>query len=136
MNIAKNMAKLVDTNLIIRFLVKDNPTQFEAAQKVFSSLNEKLILADLVLAEVVWTLLSVYKLGKHEIVEKLLKLLELKNLIANFHLLINSLLIYRDHNISFVDAYLVAYAELEKLEGIYSFDKDLDKIKEVKRFKP
>lgn len=130
------MAKLVDTNLIIRFLIKDNFTQFEAAQKIFSSSNEKLILPDLVLAEVVWTLLSVYKLGKQEVVEKLLKLLELKNLIANFHLLVNSLLIYRDHNISFVDAYLAAYAELEKLEGIYSFDKDLDKIKEVKRLEP
>lgn len=136
MNIAKNMAKLVDTNLIIRFLIKDNPTQFEAAQKIFSSLNEKLILPDLVLAEVVWTLLSVYKLGKQEIVEKLLKLLELKNLTANFHLLINSLLIYRDYNVSFVDAYLAAYAELEKLEGLYSFDRDLDKIKGVKRFEP
>lgn len=130
------MGKLVDTNLIIRFLIKDDPYQFEAAKKLFSSSDQDLILPDLILAEVVWTLHSVYKLTKQEIVEKLLKLLELKNLIANFHLLINSLLIYRDHNISFVDAYLTAFCEEEKLEGIYSFDKDLDKIKTIKRFKP
>lgn len=130
------MAKLLDANLIIRFLIKDNLSQFEAAQKLFSSLNENLVLTDLILAEVVWTLHSVYKLTKQEIIEKLLKLLELKNLSANFHLLTNSLLIYRDHNISFVDAYLAAYAEEEKLEGIYSFDKGLDKIKSVKRFAP
>lgn len=135
-SIVKNMGKLLDTNLIIRFLIKDNPAQFEATQKLFSSLDEKLILPDLVLAEVVWTLHSVYKLTKQEIVEQLLKLLELKNLIANFHLLINSLLIYRDYNISFVDAYLISYCGDEKLEGIYSFDKGLDKIKEIKRFKP
>lgn len=128
------MAKLLDANLIIRFLIKDNLSQFEAAQKLFSSLNENLVLTDLILAEVVWTLHSVYKLTKQEIIEKLLKLLELKNLSANFHLLTNSLLIYRDHNISFVDAYLAAYSEEEKLEGIYSFDKGLDKIKSVKRF--
>lgn len=130
------MAKLLDANLIIRFLIKDNLSQFEAAQKLFSSLNENLVLTDLILAEVVWTLHSVYKLTKQEIIEKLLKLLELKNLSANFHLLTNSLLIYRDHNISFVDAYLAAYSEEEKLEGIYSFDKGLDRIKSVKRFAP
>lgn len=90
----------------------------------------------MVLAEVVWTLHSVYKLTKQEIIENLLKLLELKNLTANFHLLINSLLIYRDYNISFIDAYLIAYCEEKKLEGIYSFDEGLNKIKTVKRFKP
>lgn len=130
------MAKLLDTNLIIRFLIKDDPGQFEAAQKLFSSLNENLILTDLVLAEAVWTLHSVYKLTKQAVIEKLLKLLELKNLTANYHLLANSLLIYRDHNISFIDAYLIAYCEQNKLDGIYSFDKDLDKIKSVKRLEP
>lgn len=130
------MAKLIDTNLIIRFLIKDDPDQFEASQKLFSSQDEDLILPDLILAEVVWTLHSVYKLTKEEIIEKLLKLLELKNLTANFDLLINSLLIYRDYNISFVDAYLIAFCEQNKLEGIYSFDKGLDKVKSVKRLKP
>lgn len=130
------MATLVDTNLIIRFLIKDELPQFESAQKLFSSLDKNLILPDMVLAEVVWTLHSVYKLTKQEIIEKLLKLLELKNLTANFQLLTNALLIYRDYNISFVDAYLMAYSEIERLEGIYSFDQDLDKIKSVKRFEP
>lgn len=130
------MAKLIDTNLIIRFLIKDDPDQFEATQKLFSSQDENLILPDLILAEVVWTLHSVYKLTKQEIIEKLLKLLKLKNLTANFNLLINSLLIYRDYNISFVDAYLIAFCEQNKLAGIYSFDKGLDKIKSVKRLKP
>ncbi|MDP3732967.1 MAG: PIN domain-containing protein [Candidatus Daviesbacteria bacterium] len=130
------MAKLIDTNLIIRFLIKDDPDQFEAAQKLFSSLEENLILPDMVLAEIVWTLHSVYKLTKQEIIEKLLKLLELKNFTANFQLLTNSLLINRNYNVSFVDAYLIAFCEQNKLEGIYSFDKGLDKIKSVKRFKP
>lgn len=130
------MAKLIDANLIIRFLIKDDPDQFEAAQKLFSSQDENLILTDLILAEVVWTLHSVYKLTKQEIIEKLLKLLELKNLTVNFHLLANSLLAYKDYNISFVDAYLIALCEQNKLEGIYSFDKGLDKIKSVKRLKP
>lgn len=128
--------KLVDANLIIRFLLKDNLAQAESAKKLLTGTSEKLILTDLVLAEIVWVFQSIYKLTKQEIVEKLLKILELESLIANYSLLINSLLIYRDYNISFVDAYLLAYSEIEKLEGIYSFDQDLDKIKEVKRFEP
>lgn len=130
------MARLLDANIILRFLIKDNLPQFESAQKLFHSFNENLVLPDLVLAEVVWTLHSVYKLTKQEIIEKLLELLELKNLTANFHLLTNALLLYRDYNISFIDAYLIAYCEQNKLEGIYSFDKGLDKIKSVKRFRP
>ena len=128
------MPKLVDTNLIVRFLVNDNPKQAQAAEKVFQEVD--LILTDIALAEVVWTLQSFYNLSRQEIVEKLYELLQSKNFIFNRELIFNSLFLYLNHNISFVDAYLVAYAQLEKLEGIYSFDKDLDKIKEVKRFKP
>lgn len=130
------MAKLVDTNLIIRFLLKDNLTQAEAAKKILTQSDQDLILTDIAVAEIVWVLQSIYKLKKQEVVEKLLKVLELRSLIANFSLFTNSLIIYQNHNISFVDAYLIAYCEQEKLEGIYSFDADLDKIKEIKRFKP
>lgn len=128
--------KLVDANLIIRFLLKDNLIQAESAKKLLTETPERLILTDLVVAEIIWVLQSIYKLTKQEIVEKLLKILELKSLIANYSLLINSLLIYRNHNISFVDAYLAAYVDNEKLEGVYSFDKGLDNIKEIKRFEP
>ena len=128
------MPKLVDTNLIVRFLVNDNPTQALAAEKVFK--ENDLVLTDMVLAEVVWTLQSFYKFSRQDIVGKLYDFLQAKNLIFNHELILNSLFIYLNHNVSFVDAYLVAYSEQEELEGIYSFDKGLDKIKKVKRFKP
>ena len=128
------MPKLVDTNLIVRFLVNDYPKQAQAAEKVFQQAD--LIITDIALAEVVWTLQSFYNLPRQEIVEKLYKLLQSKNFIFNRELIFNSLFLYLNHNISFVDAYLIAYAEGEKLEGIYSFDKGLDKVKKIKRFVP
>lgn len=128
--------KLLDANLIIRFLLKDNPPQAESAKKLLTETTERLILTDLVIAEVVWVLQSIYQLTKQEIIEKILKMLELKSLIVNYPLFVNSLLIYKDYNISFVDAYLIAFCEQNKLEGIYSFDKGMDKIKSVKRLKP
>lgn len=129
------MAKLVDTNLIIRFLIKDNPKQFEAAEKIFIS-QEDLILPDVIFAETVWTLKSVYKVSKQETVEKLVQLLQFRNIQSNYYLLMDSLLVYQGNNFSYVDAYLIASSQLGKLEGIYSFDEGLDKVKSIKRFKP
>ncbi len=130
-----NMPKLVDTNLIVRFLLNDNPQQALASEKVFKQSSD-LVITDIAVAETVWTLQSFYGFSRQEIVEKIFKFLQSKNFICNQELLFNSLFLYLNHNISFVDAYFAAYAEIEKLEGIYSFDEGLDKIKTIKRFKP
>lgn len=130
------MAKLVDTNLLLRFLLKDNPAQFEAAKKLIIQSDEGLILPELAVAEVVWVLQSVYKFKKEEVIEKIFELLKLRSLVTNFSLLHDTLIIYQNHHIPFVDAYLLAYCKYFKLEGIYSFDKDLDKIKETKQLAP
>lgn len=130
------MAKLVDTNLLLRFLLKDNLAQFEAAKELITQSYGDLILPELAVAEVVWVLQSVYKFKKEEVIEKIFELLKLRSLVTNFSLLNDTLIIYQNHHISFVDAYLVAYCKYYKLAGIYSFDKDLDKIKEIKRLAP
>lgn len=130
------MAKLIDTNLILRFLVNDNPKQAIVAENLFKNQKGNLILTDLALAEIVWTLQSYYNYSRGDIVEKLYQLVQTENFICNKILILNSLFLYLNHTISFVDAYLLAYCEEEKLEGIYSFDEGLDKIKSIKRLKP
>lgn len=130
------MSKLIDANLIIRYLIQDDPIKAGAVQKLLKNSKEPLILTDMVLAELVWTLSSHYHLSKEEISDKLQSLLALNTIESNQQLLSQSLEIYRTFNIDFVDAYLVATAENQKLPGIYSFDKDFDKVKTVKRFEP
>lgn len=130
------MAKIIDANIIIRYLLKDNLIQAEGAKRLLTNEAEELILTDLVFAELVWVLQSVYKLPKQEIIEALLKFLKFKKVICNSQFLINCLLTFQDYNISFVDAYLAAYCKEKNLKGIYSFDKGLDKIKTIKRFEP
>ena len=128
--------KLLDTNFILRFLLKDNLQQFQVAKKILNDPAESLYITDMVAAEIVWVLTSFYKFSRDQITEKLFLLLNLPSIQSNKSVLIRSLYLYRNFNISFIDAYLAAYAEEEKLEGIYSFDKGLDKIKEIKRFVP
>lgn len=128
--------KLVDANLIIRFLLKDHPSQSPAAKKILSNFQENLLLTDIIAAEIIWLLTSYYKFSKEEAIEKIYPVLNLPNIECNKSILIRALYYYRNFNIDYIDAYLTAYAEEEKLGGIYSFDKGLDKIKGIKRFEP
>lgn len=128
--------KLLDTNIIIRFLLKDHPTQSPASKTLLENSSADLILTDVGLAEIIWLLIGFYKLPKQDVVEEIYNLLKVNSLIVNRPLIIRTLYFYRNFSLDFIDAYFAAYSEQEKLEGIYSFDKDLDKIKEVKRFKP
>ena len=45
----------VDTNVILRYLLKDHPNQFNRAKKIILG-NPEVLLTDVVLAETVWTL--------------------------------------------------------------------------------
>lgn len=128
--------KLLDTNVIIRFLLKDHPTQSPASKILLENSPEDLILTDVGLAEIIWLLTSFYKLPKQHVAEKIYNLLKVNSLIVNRPLIIRTLYFYRNFSLDFIDAYFAAYSEQENLEGIYSFDKGLDKIKSIKRFKP
>jgi len=128
--------KLLDTNFILRFLLKDNLQQFQVTKKILNNPTENLYITDMVAAEIVWILTSFYKFSRDQVTEKLFLLLNLPSIQSNKSVLIRSLYLYRNFNISFIDAYLAAYSEEENLEGIYSFDKGLDKISKVKRLVP
>lgn len=129
------MAKVVDTNLILRFLLNDNPKQADLAKFLFAS-SEKLVIPDMVIAEIIWVLQSIYKFSKSDVIKKVQQFLGLNIFICNYKLMRETLILYKENNISFVDAYLLALTVENKLEGIYSFDKGLEKVKKVKRFDP
>ena len=69
---------LVDTNVLLRFLLDDHPEPSVAAARLFQqAADEKclLILTDLGIAEAVWVLTSYYKLERQKVAESLAKLL-------------------------------------------------------------
>ena len=127
--------KLIDANIIIRFLLKDHLTQ-SPAKKLLENLEENLLLTDVAVAEIIWLLISYYKLSRKEVVEKIYPILNLPSIDCNKPVLIRALYIYKNFNVDYIDAYLAAFMDEENLEGIYSFDKDFDKIKDIKRFEP
>lgn len=64
--------KAVDTNVLVRFLVRDDETQAQTVYKIFkkAEIDKKVFFVPLlVVLETVWVLDSVYKLSRKEILD-------------------------------------------------------------------
>ena len=129
------MEKVLDANIIIRFLVDDDKEKTNAIEKLIRS-NETLILTDVTIAEIIWVLSSYYKEPKKDIVKKITALIHLPSIKCNKKVIITALSFFEKHNIDWIDAYLAAYTKENDLKEIYSYDLDLDKIKSIKRLTP
>jgi|ERR1700693_1755954 len=70
----------VDTNVLVRLLTGDEPTQATAARTLFA--NERIWIAKTVLLETSWVLGSLYGFEESEIHDAFTKLLGLKNVHA------------------------------------------------------
>ena len=69
----------IDTNVLVRFLVRDDPEQFERARRLIkreAGSGETVLISLLVLLETEWVLRSRYGLAKAEIVTALSALLD------------------------------------------------------------
>lgn len=122
------MASLfVDTNVFLRFLTNDDPAKAKRAETLFrDALRGKVKLATslLVIAEIVWTLESFYKLEKPDIAEKVEKILNTPNLhCPEAPLLFMALDIYVHANIDFVDAYNAFHMKEQGLTEILTYDR-------------
>lgn len=134
------MKIFVDTNIFLRFLLKDHPIQSPAC-RAFFKLSEKqktpLITHSLVIAEIVWVLTSVARESKNQIVEKLKTILFFQQLeIPNQDILTTAVKLFEDNNIDFIDAYVYAWLKKHKIIRIYSYDKDFDKLEDNLRIEP
>ncbi len=130
------MARLIDTNLLVRYFTEDDPKKAKAVAKLLKNTKEIFLLPDIVFAEIEWTLRSFYKTPKATILTHLGSLLALQNMELNTTLMAKTLLIWKEYNIDFIDAYLTAYAKEKHTTEIYSYDESLDKVKGLTRLAP
>lgn len=122
------MAKnLIDTNLIIRFLVNDDPQKVSRVEHLLREKSNKNVLLDTVVAEIIWVLLSYYSLEKEDVAEKVRALIHVDTIECNAFLINRALTIWEKNIISYIDAYLAAVAELGNMT-LYTYDKRLGTI--------
>ena len=121
------MANLfVDTNVFLRFLTNDDPAKAKRAETLFrDALRGKIRLATslLVIAEIIWTLESFYKVAKPDIAAKVEKILNTPNLeCPETPLILLALDLYAHANIDFVDAYTAFDMRERGLTQILTYD--------------
>ncbi|MCK9420799.1 MAG: type II toxin-antitoxin system VapC family toxin [Nitrospirae bacterium] len=116
----------VDTNVFLRFFVKDVESQYEQARALFEKSDKgqiKLETSELVIAEIVWVLDSFYGFSRKEITGVLSILLSSKNLkIANHARMNIAVDLYSEGTLDFIDAYNIAYMQSKKYSRVATFD--------------
>ncbi|HDQ15374.1 MAG TPA: PIN domain-containing protein [Sediminispirochaeta sp.] len=112
----------VDANVILRYLLDDNPLLSPQAKNRLEELEEKQTGIEVV-AECVYVLARVYQVPRKEISEILTRLFSW-NSWKIFHkdAVIGAIKLYGTSSIDFVDAYLISLHRISGME-ILSFDK-------------
>ena len=124
------MVYLLDTNIVIRFLVGDNEEHLAKSTEYFEQIElgsmEVEILSD-VLMEAFFVLTKFYKVPKVEVISDLKTILSFEGVVNKDKvILFETLSIIENKNIDFVDALICAKCKFQNYEKL-SFDKDLNK---------
>ena len=83
-----------------------------------------LICNEMVVAEIVWTLTSFYKLARIDIAEKVLAILNTPGLeVESARLLSQAVTDFAERNVDFIDAYNAAWSAVNGVDVICAFDR-------------
>ena len=119
---------IIDTSVWIRHLTGDPPGLAARATEFLES-RGPFVLPHVVVAECVWVLESVYVLPKSRIAEMMRAALDLAHSLGSVddRQVTRALALYDSTTLSFVDSYIVAYAESFDAQPVVTFDKGIGK---------
>ena len=130
---------LLDANVLVRFLTQDDAKQGAAATALFESAERRevvLHLEALTLAETVYVLIGRYGHPRSVVVNTLLSIIENVGVqTAERGIVSDALQRFGATNVDFADAWLAARAAHCGFQ-VASFDRDLDKFKDIQRIDP
>jgi predicted nucleic acid-binding protein len=130
---------LLDANVLVRFLVQDDVKQSSAATDLLEKAERRdvvLHLDPLVLAETVYVLTRRYDRPRIEVANVLLSFIQNPGIITMEEATVaDALQRFATFNVDFADAWLAARAARLR-HPVASFDRDLDRFKDIKRFEP
>jgi predicted nucleic-acid-binding protein len=116
---------LVDTNVLIRFLIGDDPPKAAKAKALMQRVeggDEAVDLVEGVVVETVWTLERHYKVPRLDIAQRLAAILSYPGIRSRSRgLLLQALQTYATLNVDFVDCLLAARSK-DRSAFVYTFD--------------
>ena len=132
----KPVRSLPDTNILIRYLTRDDESLYVRAKEFFDKVKEgstRAIILESVIAECIYVLTKIYKVPKNKAAESLIDILRYKG-IANDDQkeLILALALFSERNIDIVDCILCVKAAGPDT-SLFSFDSELNKMSDSQR---
>ena len=116
----------VDANVFLRLLTNDVPLQAEACDALLAGAERgevRLITSVLVVAEVVWTLGSFYKLGKEQVRDAVLALCHTPGLtVEDSDGLVQAAEWHAELNVDFADAYHATSMRAQGIADVSTFN--------------
>ena len=124
---------LVDTNVILRYLLNDHKTYSPKAKAFMLQVSQgkkKVEIPAMVITECIYVLEKFYEVPRDEVVESISGLLNFTGIVnTDRSEILEALLKFKTSNADIVDCILAAHSSSEKV--VVSFDKDLKKLKAV-----
>lgn len=119
------MAELVsiDTNVIVRFLTKDDPQQFETATSIIR--DNQVFVPDTVMLETEWVLRFAYEFEPQSIIDAFRRFLGLGNVIVENMARLEQAVEWHENGLDFADA--LHLASCQHTSTFATFDKALCK---------
>ncbi|WP_404429568.1 type II toxin-antitoxin system VapC family toxin [Microbacterium lacus] len=116
----------IDTNVLLRYLVRDNEAQFELASGFFDDLSDESrgFVTQVTLAEVAWVLSRSYRFAKHECLAVIRSLVETEVLEFDDGETVVRALTLAEEGADFADALIQANMELFGATKTVTFDQD------------
>jgi len=115
----------LDTNVILRYIMQDDPVQARQATALIESLtaDEPGFIPMIVLVEMVWVLFSAYRLNRHQVAQVLEQLAQLKEIrLDSTDLVLKALRIFKAGTADFSDCLIERIAANQGCQKTVTFD--------------
>ncbi|HZR00667.1 MAG TPA: PIN domain-containing protein [Chloroflexota bacterium] len=126
--------------MVLRYLTRSPPEQSEKAERLIAAVRAgevAVLLEDVTLAEVVWVLTSFYRVPRAAVADAVARLVALDGIRMPDKTVVESALgIFGRLNVKFIDALLAAKILRAGQTEIWSFDRDFDRIRGIRRREP
>ncbi len=113
----------IDTNVLVRLLIADNPVQYKASVKLFST--EQIFIPDTVILETEWVLRAAYDFEPAQICDAFKRIFGLENVALNDDQRIAQAIAWHEMGLDFADALHLACSHNQ--ESLKTFDNDFIK---------
>jgi predicted nucleic-acid-binding protein len=136
-NIIRHSIRSPQTGRRPRTLKSKHPSDLAARTTAYLSSEEALLLADLVVAETVYVLESLYETPGDQVAQAVRSLVAFESVVCvDPALLLRAVEVYEIDRLDFAEAYLVACAETTGVGRVVSFDQSIDRVDSVERIEP